>query len=211
MHVSRRCTVFYLLFFSFIFGALPRNVRRGSKFTIGCRSRRWILIQWTQKLIQVWLMKTVHKIIKCMKVYKIHFEFHKWTHSNRGVDGGGACVLGCGDGEGDTVGSGACCLPPNIILYCTEWVSARICLRLPCWQEAQSVISYTPPSIHPKYFQRKPNTLLSDHMSPSRAEWCTLHIAQKRAAYIGRQETSFLLCRLPQLVHLNKYKIIITG
>jgi len=43
------------------------------------------------------------------------------TYSNKGVEGGGgACVLGCGGGDGETVGSGVCCLPPNIILYCTE-------------------------------------------------------------------------------------------
>lgn len=39
------------------------------------------------------------------------------TYSNKGVDVGGACVLGCGGGDGETVGSGVCCLPPNIILY----------------------------------------------------------------------------------------------
>lgn len=66
-------------------------------------------------------MKTVRKknglVINSTKIHNLFYD----TYSNKGVEGGGgACVLGCGGGDGETVGSGVCCLPPNIILYCTE-------------------------------------------------------------------------------------------
>lgn len=52
---------------------------------------------------------------------------------------------------------------------CTYWTMCELgwrCERAPFWQLAQSVMSYTLPSIIARYFQRSPKQLVSAQMSP---------------------------------------------